>query len=76
MSVPKVFLPQTGPFHLIDWEKAYCALPEPDIFDSREISRDGAVVVVRPDQYVAHILALEAHEELNEFFAGFMNEQP
>ncbi len=72
MSVPKVFLPQTGPFDLIDWEKVYCALPEPDVFDSREISREGAVIVVRPDQYVAHILPLTAREELNGFFAGFM----
>jgi len=30
------------------------------------------VVVVRPDQYVAHVLPLDAHGELGSFFAGFM----
>lgn len=75
MSVPKLFLPQTGPFHLIDWEKVYTALPSPNIFDTRELSGEGAVVVVRPDQYVAHILPLAATAELTEFFAGFMVDQ-
>jgi hypothetical protein len=28
--------------------------------------------VVRPDQYVAHVLPLQAHGELAEFFARFM----
>jgi len=29
-------------------------------------------VVVRPDQYVAHVLPLEAHDELAAFFDRFM----
>jgi len=32
----------------------------------------GALVVVRPDQYVAHVLPLDAHQELAAFFGGFM----
>jgi phenol 2-monooxygenase len=44
-------------------------LPAEDIFDIRGIARDGAVVVVRPDQYVAHVLPLSATGELAEFFA-------
>jgi phenol 2-monooxygenase len=28
--------------------------------------------VVRPDQYVAQVLPLDAHAELAEFFAGIM----
>jgi phenol 2-monooxygenase len=32
----------------------------------------GAVVVVRPDQYVAHVLPLDAHDKLAAFFQGFM----
>jgi hypothetical protein len=44
-----------------------------DIFDLREINREnGALVVVRPDQYVSLVLPLSGHEELAEFFAGFM----
>jgi hypothetical protein len=30
------------------------------------------VVVVRPDQYIAHILPLDAHQALSDFFDGFM----
>ncbi|TDW29816.1 FAD-binding monooxygenase [Cryobacterium psychrophilum] len=66
--VPAVFLPRTGPFELIDYEKLYAADPEQDIFDLRDIDRSGAVVVVRPDQYVAHVLPLAATAELAAFF--------
>ena len=39
----------------------------------RGINRDkGCVVIVRPDQYVAHILPLEAHEDLAGFFKGIL----
>jgi hypothetical protein len=33
-------------------------------------------VVVRPDQYVAHVLPLDGHQELAAFFAGFMTRRP
>ncbi|GAA1720427.1 FAD-dependent monooxygenase [Isoptericola hypogeus] len=73
-AVPGVFLPKTGPLGLTDWEKVYAAGPTvwtaADIFAERELSRDGVVVVVRPDQYVAHVLPLGATDELAEFFAG------
>jgi hypothetical protein len=43
------------------------------VFDLRGIDRaQGCLVVVRPDQYVAHVLPLDAHDELGEFFARFM----
>jgi phenol 2-monooxygenase len=39
----------------------------------RGIDRDrGCLVVVRPDQYVAHILPLDAYSDLSAFFARFM----
>jgi phenol 2-monooxygenase len=44
-----------------------------DIFDLRGIDRDqGCIVIVRPDQYVAHILPLDAHDALADFFDDFM----
>ena len=44
-----------------------------DVFDLRGIARDeGALVVVRPDQYVAHVLPLDAHDELSAFFAPLL----
>lgn len=69
-AVPAVFRPRVGPFHLFDDENVFAVDPRQDIFEQREISRDGAVVVVRPDQYVAHVLPLGANEELERFFAG------
>lgn len=71
-DIPKVFLPKVGPFEVIDYEKIYSAKTGEDIFDIREISRDGAVVVVRPDQYVAQVLPLSATDELAEFFGQNM----
>jgi phenol 2-monooxygenase len=44
-----------------------------DIFAMRGIDRDkGCMVVVRPDQYVAHVLPLDGHAELAAYFDGFM----
>lgn len=69
-DVPPVFRPFVGKYSLEYLENIYAALPDDDIFDTREISRDGAVVVVRPDQYVAGIYPLSAREEIGKFFAG------
>jgi phenol 2-monooxygenase len=66
--VPTAFLPRVGPYELIDYEKLYAADPGQDIFELRGIDRAGAVVVVRPDQYVANVLPLTATEELAAFF--------
>jgi len=68
-----VFRPKSGPLGLVDWEKVFAAKPtvwcDTDIFEERGLSRDGVVVVVRPDQYVAAILPLTARAELAEFFS-------
>lgn len=75
-KVPAVFLPKVGPFQVTDYEKVYAAHPDDDIFTARGISRDGAVVVVRPDQYVANVLPLDAVDELAAFFAGIFVKRP
>ena len=73
-ELPSVLLPRKGRFGLIDHEKAFC--PDPaagDLFDLRGIDRDnGCMVVVRPDQYVAHVLPLDAHDQLADFLAGIL----
>ncbi|RZL94920.1 MAG: 3-hydroxybenzoate 4-monooxygenase [Variovorax sp.] len=74
-ELPSILLPRKGCFGLIDYEKAYCAELKngPDIFDLRGIDRrKGAMVVVRPDQYVSNVLPLEAHDELAAFFGRFL----
>lgn len=74
-AMPSFLLPRKGRYGLQDYEKMFCAdrRPGQDVFDMRGIHRDqGCIVVVRPDQYIAHILPLDAHESLAEFFDGFM----
>ena len=74
-AMPPLLLPRKGCYGLHDYEKIFCANRRPgqDIFDMRGIDRDqGCIVIVRPDQYVAHILPIDAHDELAGFFDGFM----
>ena len=73
-ELPSMLLPRKGRFGIIDYEKAFC--PDlkngPDIFVLRGIDRaKGAMVVVRPDQYGANVLPLDAHAELTAFFGAF-----
>lgn len=72
--MPPVLLPRKGRFRLIDYEKMFC--PDPtagDIFDRRGVSREtGCIVLVRPDQYVSHLLPLDEHDALTNFFARIL----
>ena len=73
-ELPRVLLPRKGRLGLVDYEKVFCPDPDQgDVFDLRGVSRDtGCVVLVRPDQYVADVLPLEAHDRLTEFFTGIL----
>ncbi len=75
-DLPPVLRPRKGPFGLVDHEKAFCPDPaDHDVFDLRGVDRDtGAVVVVRPDQYVAHVLRLDDHHGLDAFFSHVLLE--
>jgi phenol 2-monooxygenase len=75
-KMPSVLLPRKGRFGLIDYEKMFCPHPgADDIFDLRGVNREtGCLVVVRPDQYVSHLLPLHEHEALTEFFTGILTE--
>jgi phenol 2-monooxygenase len=76
-GMPSVLLPRKGRFGLIDYEKMFCPDPKggTDIFEMRGVNRgEGCMVVVRPDQYIAHVLPLHAFDALAEFFARFMIE--
>lgn len=76
-DLPPLLLPVKGRLNLIDYEKVFCASPaKPDIFDVRSIDRKrGVVVIVRPDQYVAHILPIEATGEISAFFEQILRQQ-
>jgi phenol 2-monooxygenase (NADPH) len=70
-SMPRALLPRKGRFGLTDYEKMFCPDPKVgDIFELRRVNREvGCLVVVRPDQYVAHVLPLNDHDALTAFFA-------
>jgi phenol 2-monooxygenase len=76
-AMPSFLLPRKGRYGLHDYEKMFCLDLKggDDIFAMRGIDRDkGCMVVVRPDQYVAHILPLDAYTQLAAFFDGFMKQ--
>jgi phenol 2-monooxygenase len=73
--MPSLLKPETGKLGLQDFEKVFCVDHKGvgDIFDMRGIDRDkGCMVVVRPDQYVAHVLPLDGFAELSAYFAGIL----
>ncbi len=74
-TMPDLLRPKTGALGLQDHEKVFCVDHKGvgDIFDLRGIDRaQGCMVVVRPDQYVAHVLPLDAYTALSQFFAGIL----
>jgi phenol 2-monooxygenase (NADPH) len=73
-NMPPVLLPRKGRFALVDYEKIFCPDPDAgDIFTLRSLNREeGCMVLVRPDQYVANILPLEAHAVLHDFLARLL----
>lgn len=89
-ALPVLLRPRKGPYQVVDHEKVFSAeatngfllgtIPgltvSEDIYSLRGINRDaGAVVVVRPDQYVAQVLPLDDESALKDYFAGFLLDQ-
>lgn len=67
----EVLRPEKGKYGLRDFEKVFCVDHKSgeNIFELRGIDRDrGCMIIVRPDQYVAHILPLDATTALSDFF--------
>jgi phenol 2-monooxygenase len=74
-ALPALLVPHKGRYRLQDYEKIFCADIESgkDIFDMRGIDRGaGCMIVVRPDQYVSHVLPLNGCEQVASFFECFM----
>ena len=74
-AMPELLFPHKGRYGLRDYEKAFCALQDAsqNIYTLRHIDHEqGCLVVVRPDQYIAHVLPLDAVNALGAFFDGFM----
>lgn len=74
-TMPALLVPAKGRYGLRDYEKIFCADTQGgnDVFAMRGIDRQaGCMVVVRPDQYVAHVLPLDGYRHLAAYFDGFM----
>ena len=74
-TVPSLLRPRKGNYNLIDYEKVYCSNinEKNNIFDLRGIDRfKGCIVIIRPDQYISHILPINAYEDISNFFNRFM----
>ncbi len=75
MPIPELLRPPKGIHELRDYEKIFCPDFEggENVFDLRGVDRAmGCLVIVRPDQYVANILPLDAYHDLAGFFEQFM----
>ena len=71
--MPTLLRLPVGRLRLCDYEKVFCAdlTRGEDIFEMRSINRAaGCMVIVRPDQYVGHILPLDARNELAAYFTS------
>jgi len=67
-EMPDRLFPVKGALGLRDYEKVFAADPsQGDIYTMRGICRAGCLVLVRPDQYVAHILPLDGVADLTAF---------
>ena len=67
--------PNKGRHGLVDYEKIFCSdlKSGQDVFALLGIDRaQGCLVVVRPDQFVAQVLPLNATDALGAFFERFM----
>ena len=74
-DLPPLLRPAKGRLGLIDYEKVFSPdlKNKADIFDIRSINRvSGCMVIVRPDQYVADVMPLDAHDALAGFFDNIL----
>jgi phenol 2-monooxygenase (NADPH) len=74
-AMPELLFPHKGRYGLRDYEKAFCAVDDEsqNIYALRGINKDsGCLVVVRPDQYIAHVLPISDTQALVKFFDSFM----
>jgi phenol 2-monooxygenase len=74
-AMPTLLRPHVGRYGLCDYEKVFCADLKrgEDVFEMRGIDRAaGCMLIVRPDQYVGHILPLHARDDLAAYFAGIL----
>lgn len=65
--VPPLYLPPVAPYGVTDYSRVYAACADNDIFELRQVDRQGVAILVRPDQYVSHIVPLSSPDALMNF---------
>ncbi|RFU31377.1 hypothetical protein B7463_g4966, partial [Scytalidium lignicola] len=77
-QIPKFFTPINGPWKMTDLHKVFV---DDEHYNSGHghayelygiDPEEGAIAVVRPDQYVSMITALGDHNSIGDFFSGFV----
>ncbi|PYI05529.1 phenol 2-monooxygenase [Aspergillus sclerotiicarbonarius CBS 121057] len=77
-QVPECFYPMTGKNHIRDLHKIFFDDESYNqghghVYEHLGISPDkGAIVIVRPDQYVSAVFSLDGYRRIGPFFEGFM----
>ncbi|KAF2264742.1 phenol 2-monooxygenase-like protein [Lojkania enalia] len=80
-QIPKYFWPVTGKWKIRDLHKVYVDDEHYNAGHGRAYERYGvdssvgAVIIVRPDQYVAKVTNLDDFEEIEKFFKGVLVER-
>jgi phenol 2-monooxygenase len=70
--VPDAFKPVKVPLGIIDINQIFASGHGRDIFDERGVDRSGAIVIVRPDQYVSGIFPLSARDAIEKYFEAHL----
>ncbi|KAF4435835.1 putative phenol hydroxylase [Fusarium austroafricanum] len=79
-QLPEVFLPRTGPYSLKNVHRVFVDDASPYMLGCGQAfskygidAEQGAIIVVRPDLYVARVLSLSGVTELFSFFQGCLS---
>src|SRR5699024_9149577 len=75
MQTPLIYRPIVGRYRVSDVNNVFAVLTDDNIFEAREISGDGVIVVVRPDGYISTVQPLDATDAIAEFFDGIFTAQ-
>jgi phenol 2-monooxygenase len=70
-TLPRLLRPRAGRYGLTDYEKVFTAAlgGEPELHELRGVDREqGCVAIVRPDQFIAEVLPLDAFRAISAYF--------
>src|SRR5699024_12384843 len=75
MQTPRIYRPIVGRYRVSDVNNVFAVLTDDNIFEAREISGDGAIVVVRPAGYISTEQRLDTTVAIAMYFDGILPAQ-